>query len=104
MVAIATSAQKYNLAMAQVADFLLKLAEFRHTTEVPWGVKGGERERGVVKFGRLRFNYFAGNRKKQPLLLVQGRRDLIEQVAREMHRFLEVGPPNPPMQGSSVCC
>ena len=104
MIADATSAHQYNLALAQVEEFLPHLPELRHMTEVPWGFKGGERDRTVVKFGCMCFNYFAANRKKQPLHLVQGRRDLTEQVAREMQRFLQVDPPNRTMQDSSVCC
>ena len=103
-IANATSAQKYNPTQVDAGGIPAAPPRTSTHDRSPLGVKGEERNRIVVKFGGLCFNYFAAGRKKQPLLLSQGRRDPLEQVAREVQRFLDVNPPIRPMQDSSVCC
>ena len=84
-----TSIGYKNMPESQVGDFLLQLPGMRHLSEVPWGAKGESRLRSVARFGRVTVNYFAGNVRNGPMLLVQGRRDLIPQVAQELRRFWE---------------
>ena len=99
-----TSVGYKNPTHVQVGEFRTQLPGLRHMAGAPGDVIGGKRERGVVKFGWRCFNYFAANVRSGPILLAQGRRGLIQQVAQELQRMVDGDPPKHPTQGAIVCC
>ena len=99
MIAIATSAQQYNVQREEVEQFLRQLLGLTQN-EIAWDVKGQAMARAVVKFGDLAFNFFGKTDRESTLLLIQGHRAAAHQIALQLQRFLN----DPPAAGSIDCC